>query len=165
MTRGKRLRRIPAFASYFMHTSAPIWRRLAALLYDSFILLALSFLYGAFITLVGALAGQHTADYQPMFRHWTFTLGWILTLAIFYIWFWQKSGQTIGMRTWRLKLVDDLEHQRIPHWRHCALRALVAPLVILPAGIGYWYGWIDKKGRCLQDKMSRTDVVLIEQEK
>lgn len=148
-----------------MQTFAPIWRRLAALLYDSFILLALSFLYGALFTFLGALFGQHTSDYQPMFHHWSFTLGWILTLAFFYIWFWQKSGQTIGMRTWRLKLVDDLEHLRTPHWRLCVLRALVAPLVILPAGIGYWYGWIDKKGRCLQDRMSGTNVVLITKEK
>ena len=143
-----------------MQNSAPIWRRLAALLYDSFILLALSFLYGALLTLIATLEGQDHADYQPMFRHWSFTLGWVLTLAIFYVWFWQKSGQTVGMRAWRLKLVDHLAQEKTPAWRLCALRALVAPLVILPGGIGYWYGWFDKQGRCLHDRLSHTDVIL-----
>ena len=62
-------------------SAAPVWRRLAALLYDSFILLAISFLYGAAATLAGTLAGWHQADYQPMFRHWLFTLGWVAVLA------------------------------------------------------------------------------------
>ncbi|MCR6651741.1 MAG: RDD family protein [Cellvibrionaceae bacterium] len=144
-----------------MQNSAPIWRRLAALLYDSFILLALSFFYGALITLLATLAGEQPAEYQPMFKHWSFTLGWLLTLALFYIWFWQKSGQTVGMRAWRLKLVDHLDHERTPSWRLCALRALVAPLVILPAGIGYWYGFLNREKRCLHDRLSRTDVIQI----
>lgn len=145
--------------------AASIWRRLAALLYDSFILLAISFLYGAAATFVGAAAGWHHADYQPMFQHWAFTLGWVLVLAIFYIWFWHKSGQTIGMRTWRLKLVDDDNPNITPSWRLCALRALVSPPMIIFVGVGYWYGLIDKQRRCLHDRCSHTRVIEVAKER
>ena len=146
-------------------SAAPVWRRLAALLYDSFILLAISFLYGAAATLAGTLAGWHQADYQPMFRHWLFTLGWVAVLAAFYIWFWHKSGQTIGMRTWRLKLVDAGSPHHTPSWRLCALRALVAPPMVVFGGIGYWYQLIDKQRRCLHDRASRTQVIEVAKER
>lgn len=139
--------------------AAAVWRRLAALFYDSFILLAISFLYGAAATLVGTIAGLHQGDYQPMFRHWAFTLGWVLVLATFYIWFWHRSGQTIGMRTWRLKLVRADDHFCTPNWRLCVLRALVAPPAILLGGFGYWYQWVDRESRCLHDRLSKTHVI------
>lgn len=145
--------------------AAPIWRRLAALLYDSFILLAISFLYGAAATFVGSIAGWHRADYQPMFQHWVFTLGWVLVLAVFYIWFWHKSGQTIGMRTWRLKLVDGRDPTITPNWRLCTLRAVVAPPLIISGGIGYWYGLLDKQKRCLHDRCSHTHVIEVAKER
>jgi uncharacterized RDD family membrane protein YckC len=145
--------------------AAPVWRRLAALLYDSFILLAISFLYGAGATFVGVIAGWHQADYQPMFRHWAFTLGWVLVLATFYIWFWHKSGQTIGMRTWGLKLVDDGDQLRTPSWHQCALRTLVAPPAIAFGGMGYWYRLFDGQQRCLHDRLSNTHVIEVRKER
>jgi len=151
-------------------SSAPVWRRLAALVYDVFILLAVSFLYGASATLVGTLLGWHQADYQPMFHHWSFSLGWVAILVAFYVWFWHKSGQTIGMRTWRLKLVEGREladgrgSQSTASWHTCLLRALVTPPLVLLGGVGYWYGLIDRQGLCLQDKLSRTSVILVAKE-
>jgi len=144
--------------------AAPIWRRLAALLYDRFILLAISFLYGAAATLAGTLAGWHQTDYQPMFRHWAFTLGWVLVLTAFYLWFWHKSGQTIGMRTWRLKLVTSDNHLHTPDWRLCALRAMVAPPAIALGGIGYWYKLIDGQARSLHDRLSKSHVIEVPKE-
>ena len=141
--------------------SAPIWRRLAALLYDSFILLALSFCYGAIATFMGAALGVHAEDYQPMFHHWLFTIGWIGTLAGFYYWFWRKSGQTIGMRTWRIQLCDGNDQSQRPSGRQCLLRMLFAPLLILLAGVAYWYRLLDRRGACLHDRLSHTQVVVV----
>lgn len=138
---------------------ASIWRRLAALGYDTLILLAISFLYGAVATGIGVLLGWHDADYQPMFRHWLFTLGWALSLAAFYIWFWHKSGQTIGMRAWRLKLVERSHPLRTPPWHLCGMRALISPPIIILGGIAYWYKFINARGDCLHDKLSHTQVI------
>lgn len=144
-----------------MYISAPLWRRLAALLYDSFILLALSFFYGAVVTLFATLAGSHHDTYQPMFRHWSFTLGWALTLVAFYCWFWRKSGQTVGMRAWRLKVVDAHIPDTTPAWPKCLRRALLAAPLVLLGGIGYWFSFFDPQKRSLHDRMSQTRVILI----
>jgi uncharacterized RDD family membrane protein YckC len=145
--------------------SAPLWRRLAALLYDGFILLALSFFYGAVITLIGALAGWHQGEYQPMFHHWIVFVGWVLTLIAFYCWFWHKSGQTVGMRAWRLKLVSQFDNSQTPNWQQCLVRSLVAIPSVLLGGIGYWCSFFDTQKRSLHDRISRTQVLLTEKEK
>ena len=50
-------------------TSAPLWRRFAALVYDTFLLGAISMAYGAVVTAIGAAFGaEQTQDYSPMFE-------------------------------------------------------------------------------------------------
>jgi uncharacterized RDD family membrane protein YckC len=141
--------------------TASIGRRLAALLYDSFILLALSFTYGALLTLIGVLSGLTAQDYQPMFRHWLFPLGWLLTLQIFYYWFWRRSGQTLGMRTWRIRLYNAAQEDAPVSPRQCLIRALITPPLILLGGLAYWYRFFNANGDCLQDVISGTRVLLI----
>ncbi len=140
---------------------APVWRRLAALLYDGFILLALSFCYGAAATLLETLTGLHKGDYQPMFASGWFSLGWVLTLVGFYYWFWRKSGQTIGMRTWRIKLTDGANIGAAPTRRQCLVRALIAPPLIALGGLAYWYSLFNHRRECLHDKISRTQVITV----
>lgn len=138
---------------------APIWRRLAALVYDAFILLALSFLYGALLTAIATAAGSEARDYQPMFSGVLFPLGWVLTLAGFYCYFWHRSGQTVGMRTWHLKVVQE-DGGRLPTFGQCVLRAAVAAPAVLLFGIGYLYGLRNSDRQTLQDRLSGTRVVL-----
>ena len=92
-------------------TIAPLWRRFAAMFYDSLILLAISMAYGAVVTALGAiLLPPAEQDYQPMFEAGTLkelvTLGWLCTLVLFFSFFWHKSGQTVGMKAWRIQIVD-----------------------------------------------------------
>lgn len=141
--------------------AAPLWRRLAALLYDSFILLALSFAYGAAATAVAAMMGMQARDYQPMFQHWLFGLGWVVILQGFYYGFWRKSGQTIGMRTWRIRLGDRADAAAPAGRLQCLARVVLAPPLVLLGGLGYWYSFIDRRGDCLQDRLSGTQVVLV----
>jgi uncharacterized RDD family membrane protein YckC len=141
--------------------TAPLWRRLAALLYDGFILLALSFAYGAVATAIAAAIGLQSQDYRPMFHHWLFSLGWVVTLQGFYYGFWRKSGQTIGMRTWRIRLTDGANAAVLAGRGQCLVRLLLAPPLVLLGGLGYWYSLFDPRGDCLQDKLSRTRVVLM----
>lgn len=140
---------------------APVWRRLAALLYDTFVLAALSFAYGALITLMGALINGPTEAYQPMFGQGWVTLGWVLTLQIFYYGFWRKSGQTIGMRTWRIRLCDRANPAATAGPKQCLLRLLLAPPLLVLGGVGYWYRIFDRDGDCLHDRLSGTRVLVV----
>lgn len=147
------------------HPAAPIWRRVAALVYDSFILLALSFSYSAVLTAIAAATDRQAEEYQPMFNGVLFPLGWALTLAAFYCFFWHRSGQTVGMKTWHIKVVQEQMETHTPSWRQCALRAAVsAPLVVF-FGIGYIYGALQPSRQTLHDKLSSTKVVFVEKDR
>lgn len=146
------------------HPSAPLWRRLAALLYDLLILTALSFAYSALATAIAVLFTAIEAEnYLPMFQGIAFPLGWAATLILFYCWFWHGSGQTIGMKTWKIRLTNardsDSSVQKGVPWHQCLLRSVIAAPCVLLAGIGYWYALIDPRKRCLHDRLSGTHVV------
>lgn len=145
-------------------SAAPIWRRLAALLYDSFILVALSFLYGAIITAFAASGRTGAQDYQPMFDGVLFPIGWALTLAGFYCFFWHRSGQTLGMKTWHIKLVTQATGSCPPSWERCALRAAVAAPAVLVFGVGYIVGAVRVNRETLQDSLSKTQVIMVPKE-
>jgi uncharacterized RDD family membrane protein YckC len=147
-------------------TIAPLWRRFAAMLYDSLILLAISMAYGAGITLLGiGLGNKPSRDYQPMFQTGgageLILLGWLVCLVGFYIGFWYRSGQTVGMRTWRLRLVDQNNPNQPPSFVRCCQRAALGLLSFWLFGLGYWYRYIDKDGHCLHDKLTKSAVVVL----
>ena len=59
--------------------------------------------------------------------------------------FWTKSGQTLGMRAWRVKL-EPLPGKRLTVAR-CALRCLGALLSAACLGLGYLWCLVDRRGR------------------
>lgn len=148
--------------------SAPLWRRFAALVYDVFLLAAISMAYGAVVTAIGAAFGAgQTQDYSPMFKAGgvgeLVLLGWVLTLAAFYVLSWHFRGQTVGMKAWRLQVIDadhlaDTQH---PSLIRAAQRSAWGLLSFAMFGVGYWYRFIDTEQRCLHDKLSRTQVIVL----
>lgn len=142
------------------HESADIWRRIAALIYDSFILLALSMAYGA-LALAGykAFSGEIDQSYTPVLSGLLFQGGWYLSLAMFYFYFWHNRGQTIGMRAWRLKLVG--QDGKRASYKSCAIRVLISPFLICLFFIAYLWKFFDPRGLCLHDRLSATKVVVL----
>ena len=73
-------------------------RRLATLLYEGVILFGVVFLAGY---LFSTLTQQRNG-----LVHRNLLAGWIgLVLALYFVWFWTHSGQTLPMKTWRLRVV------------------------------------------------------------
>ncbi|MFZ5724204.1 MAG: RDD family protein [Pseudomonadota bacterium] len=142
---------------------AGLWRRLAAALYDGLLILALWFAIGFTAAIVGsAVHPRSTAGpVEPLVPpelgpFVTLPLLWLVT-AGFYGWFWRHGGQTLGMKTWRLRLVtaDDRPLGR----GDCLLRSAVGTLSWLAAGAGYL--WLLRGGRTWHDLASRTRVVVL----
>ena len=118
------------------YPSASLLRRTAAIIYDTFLVVAISMAYAAVILATQVLLlGVETKDYTPTSSGPLFQLGWFLSVAGFYYYFWRKSGQTAGMRAWRLKMVDRKGH--LASSRQCAYRVLLAPPALLVFGLGY----------------------------
>lgn len=130
-------------------------------MYDLFILLALSMGYSALATvaMVQIFDAPNTGDYQPMQHGIWFQLGWLLVIVCFYWFFWARAGQTVGMRAWRLKILNN-ENALPKHWQ-CWVRMIVSPLALAAFGLGYWWGFFRKDRRTLQDLASHTRVVFI----
>ncbi len=141
--------------------TAGLLKRLGACMYDGFILCALSMAYWALATtfMVMALGVEANPEYHPMSDYPLISAGWPMSLIAFYWFFWRRGGQTIGMRAWRIKLVD-LEGKRRSHLQ-CLIRLLTAPISFFTFGLGFFWCLIDKQGATAHDRISKTQVLII----
>jgi uncharacterized RDD family membrane protein YckC len=96
---------------------ASLARRLITLLYDSLVLFAV-LVFASALTLPFRDKELFSA-YQPLL-----TLYFVAVSFLFFGWFWTHGGQTLGMRAWRLKLVQH--NGDALRWRHALLRFLVS---------------------------------------
>ncbi len=134
-------------------THPAIWRRFAAIIYDSLLLMAISMGYGALILGIGKLIFN---DPNALTTGMIFQVGWLICLLSFFCFFWIKAGQTLGMRAWRLKVVQELNDHRHPTLTQCLLRCLFAPL-----GLSFFIiAYIRKDKQCLHDLISNTQLIL-----
>ena len=139
------------------HPVAGLPRRLAAMVYDSLLLLALLLIATAcFLPLTGG-----TAITWP-----GFPLLWVLHKLIiagvvvsFYGVAWTRTGATLGMASWRLR-VERLDGSRLT-WRDTVVRIGAAILSWIPLGLGWVWCVVDREGRSWHDILSRTRVVVL----
>lgn len=139
-------------------------RIFAAMVYDTLLLAALSIAYGAVVMAINvALFGQPDSGKRVQ---WTLpaqlmiTTGWFLTIVFFYVYFWQKFGQTLGMKTWRIQVVDAKTNGLISYTQ-AFRRASAAFLSMLFLGAGYWLKLIHPQGRLMHDLVSETKLILL----
>jgi uncharacterized RDD family membrane protein YckC len=126
----------------------------AAFIYDLLIIMALSFLLSAIFTM---LAGE--GFYQHELWRSLFQLVWVFMIAGYYGYSWQKSGQTIGMKAWRLR-VNNQDNTPLTN-KDVLTRLAAATLNIFLLNLG-WLGYLGKSGVSLTDKLSATRIERIE---
>jgi uncharacterized RDD family membrane protein YckC len=82
----------------------------------------------------------------------------VIVTLVFFGYFWTKSGQTIGMRAWRLKV--QTSEGNLISWPQSIVRSLSALL-----GLGNLVVLIDfKNKKALQDYVSKTEVITLTKE-
>jgi len=134
--------------------NATFHRRLFALVYDSFVVFS-------FLILVTGLAlalnlGESLLPHRGLFLSYLF-----ISTALFIGWFWQRAGQTLGMLAWRIKVVnEDLSPLT---WTTALKRFLIGTLCMAAGGIGLFWCLFDKNKLALQDKLTKTRVVHLNQ--
>ncbi|AMO68822.1 MAG: putative RDD family membrane protein YckC [Zhongshania aliphaticivorans] len=139
-----------------------VFRRLAAIVYDCFLLFAVLFV----ATLIPALLFSpdimaNDAANDSVVHELNSPLGgglyraYLLSfIIVFYGWFWRKNGQTLGMQAWRIKL-ESIDGGR-PSWGQCLIRLCVAVPALGLAGLGYWWIWLDRDSLAWHDRASKT---------
>ncbi len=140
--------------------NAPFWKRLFSLIYDIFILTALSLLYFAVVTALETVVFNNPPEaFKPNASGAFEQLGWVITLFTFYCFFWLKVGQTVAMKAWRLKTVPT-DTNRLT-LRHCLWRCVAGFISLAAFGLGYLWILVDKENLALHDRLSKTRVILL----
>ena len=131
-------------------------RRLTAIVYDSLLVVALvAVVNGIGLAAVVQLSGGEREVLAPLEVQ-------ALTMASivgFFTLFWRKTGQTLGMQAWRIKLVNT--DGNTPSITQCLMRCAAAVLSIGCLGLGYLWCLVDRDRRSWHDRLSGTDLVLL----
>lgn len=130
------------------HPNASLIKRLAAIVYDSLLVMALWMLVGY----VFIFFNDGEAVTGPLFKSTVF-----LVTFLFFALFWTQSGQTLGMIAWRLRIESD-QGQPI-NAKQALLRFMAALLSALALGIGYWWIVFDNNKLGWHDHWSNSRVV------
>jgi uncharacterized RDD family membrane protein YckC len=142
---------------------ASLWRRLAAMLYDSILLIAIWIVLSFLVTAAfGIEESRHVEEgkimLEPLYQSTLFA-----TIAassyLFFGWFWTHSGQTLGMQAWKIK-VQNHDGSAL-NWQQVLLRYLTAPIALAILGLGYWWMLLDPAQRTWPDWASKSVVVKI----
>ncbi len=128
-----------------------LFRRIAAMLYDALLVAALLFLVTVpFIALRGGEAVQPGDNF-------IYRCVLVLVVYAFFTGFWTRSGRTLGMQSWRLRL--ETADGQLPSLGRASLRFVAALLSWIPLGLGFlWQLW-DPDKLTWHDRISGTHVV------
>jgi uncharacterized RDD family membrane protein YckC len=133
--------------------SKPAWLRLAAcLLYDGLVVLALSFALAlGFILLFG--------DASHGLKRYALQLFLWLGVGLYFVWCWRKSGQTLAMQTWQLKLSRG--HTNLLNWPQALIRYALASLSLGVFGLGFVWAVFDREGLFLHDRLLNNRITFV----
>ncbi len=153
--------------------SAPLKNRLLCMVYEAMLLFGVLFIATwLFSTL---LQQRHALYLRDALQDWLFVV-----LGVYFCWFWTHSGQTLAMKTWRIRVVG--RDGKPVGWPRAMLRYVFAwgwflPGLALARAIGA-QGWmllllpalnfavwaaaalLDRDRQFLHDRLAGTRVVL-----
>ena len=130
--------------------NASLPRRLGAMLYDGLLVLAVLFL--ATLPFIALRGGEPVEPNNVPYQ-----LTMLAVVYVFFVFFWTRGGQTLGMRSWRLRLETD--DGRLPNVTTATLRFAAALVSLLPLGLGFWWQLWDKDNLTWHDRASFTRLV------
>jgi uncharacterized RDD family membrane protein YckC len=79
--------------------------------------------------------------------------------AAYFIYCWSHGGQTLPMKTWRIRIVAD--DGTAIHGDTAARRYLFALASIALCGGGFWWALFDRDRRFLHDRLAGTKIVSV----
>jgi uncharacterized RDD family membrane protein YckC len=165
---------------------AGVARRLGAMLYDTLLVIAV-LAVAATLPFLPFLHGRVLVPSEAGWLAWLYR-GWqVVVIAIYFGFFWTRSGQTVGMLAWRLRMVRAdgrgvtwgdallrlgiLAALLVPfmlgdwllwrHWQDPTARVIARCASLAPIVLSYTWIWIDRERLAWHDRWSRTRVVVL----
>lgn len=132
-------------------STAPSLLKLGAcLIYDALVVIALSFACALlFVWLVG--------DATQGIRHYLLQLFLWMSIGVYFVWCWHKSGQTLAMQTWKLKLVT--QNSGLLSYNLAIARYVLASMSLMLFGLGFLWAIVDHDRLFLHDRLLKTKII------
>ena len=129
---------------------APLSRRVLSLIYEALLLGALLWCAGLIFVLVEArLSSGHL--------RLLFQLYLALIAGVYFVCQWSRTGQTLAMKTWRLRLVTR-QGEPVRMQQACA-RYLIALAGLLLFAAGFLWACFDAERQFLHDRIAGTRIL------
>jgi len=128
-------------------------RRMLAIIYDLFLLLAL--LYIATSAVMVFNQGNAIVPGHPLYAFYVSCL--LIISFCFYGWFWTHGGQTLGMKTWKMKLQRN--NGDAVTWPLAFIRFITAVFSWSAAGLGFFWSLFNPQKRTWHDIASNCVLV------
>ncbi|MBC3869045.1 RDD family protein [Undibacterium oligocarboniphilum] len=147
-------------------------RRLICMVYEAMLLFGIVFVSGFIFDVI--TQSRHALMLRHLRQFWLF-----LVIGAYFVFCWSRSGQTLAMQTWRIR-VTDLDGSRVPVIK-AVVRYCLSWMWFLPAmaldyqfGLKEWHmvivvalgiaGWaltarMDKDGQFLHDRLAKTRLI------
>jgi uncharacterized RDD family membrane protein YckC len=133
-------------------TPASFLIRVAAMVYE--LLLVTAVVFVASFLIIPVVGDLHAPWQRHLFQ--VYILG---VLFAYFSAFWLRSGQTLAMKTWRIRLVNP---DGAPlTLKQAALRFVLALLGLLLAGAGFWWALFDRDRQFFHDRIVGTRLVRV----
>ena len=148
---------------------AGLTRRIAAMVYDLFLLAAIVMAYALTVItpLRFAFYGMPSSDSSwvgfPLMVNIALMTGLAFILCGYFFICWRKQGQSMGMKAWRLKLQQS--SGELASVSQCWQRSLLAPVSLAFFGLGYLWCLIAPNRGCVHDRLTGTQVVTLPKSK
>ena len=122
------------------------------MIYDALLLIAVLFIAGfVFIYLTDYPRHQNLRPLLQLFL--------LSTIAAYFCWFWCKSGQTLAMKTWRIKLQNPNGGLLSP--LQALTRFAVALVGICLGGITILWALVDHEKQFLHDRLTGNRLTVV----
>src|SRR5689334_16898833 len=136
------------------HAPATLGRRALAMVYEALLLIALVF--------VGSLPFvMLTQDLDRSIERPLFQLYLVLLMGLYFAWQWRHGGQTLALKTWRLRVVTREGSQL--SWGDALKRYAFALPGALLLGTGFLWALLDRERLFLHDRLAGTRIVASEE--
>ena len=130
------------------YPNASLVKRLLAMMYDSLLVIAVWMT----VSYIFLFFNDQQAVTGPIYESALF-----LVTFLFFALFWTRSGQTLGMIAWRLRIESD-QGQPLSA-KQALLRFMAAIFSATALGMGYWWIMFDSNKLSWHDRWSNSRVV------
>jgi uncharacterized RDD family membrane protein YckC len=138
------------FAADHGAPDATVGRRAVALVYEALLLTALVFAGSLpFVMLTHDMSRDIE---RPLFQIYLIAL-----MGFYFAWQWRHGGQTLALKTWRMRVVT---RAGVPlTWGHALKRFLAALPGTLLFGAGFLWALVDRERLFLHDRLAGTKII------